>query len=135
MRGRRIRNYPREEDLGEGGMGVVYRASDLNPDRRVAIKMLHPEMLHQPDLLKRFKNEAHVTARLSHPNIATLYNFFSDGNDHCLVMEFVNGKTLEQILNTHKKVSAEECIRILMQLLEGLEAAHQNEVVHRDVKP
>jgi|GEM_PF-780976 len=135
MTGRRIRNYQLEENLGEGGMGVVYRARDLNLDRMVAIKMLHPKMLHQPDLLKRFKNEAHVTARLSHPNIATLYNFFSEENDHCLVMEFVNGKTLEQILNAHKKVSAEECIRILMQLLEGLEEAHQNEVLHRDIKP
>lgn len=135
MTGKRIRNYLLEESLGEGGMGVVYRARDLNLDRIVAIKMLHPEMLHQPDLLKRFKNEAHVTARLSHPNIATLYNFFSEGNDHCLVMEFVNGKTLEQILNVHTKISPEECIRILIQLLEGLEEAHQNEVLHRDIKP
>lgn len=135
MIGKRIRNYQLEENLGEGGMGVVYRARDMNLDRMVAIKMLHPEMLHQPDLLQRFKNEAHVTARLSHPNIATLYNFFSEGNDHCLVMEFVNGKTLEQILATHKKIPPDECIRILIQLLEGLEEAHQNEVLHRDIKP
>jgi len=135
MIGRKLKNYQIEELLGEGGMGVVYRARDLNLERMVAIKMLHPEMLHQPDLLKRFRNEAHVTARLSHPNIATLYNFFSEENLHCLVMEFVNGKTLEQVLETHKQLPEQECVKILIQLLEGLEEAHHNEILHRDIKP
>ncbi len=135
MIGRKLKNYQIEELLGEGGMGVVYRARDLNLERMVAIKMLHPEMLHQPDLLKRFRNEAHVTARLSHPNIATLYNFFSEDNLHCLVMEYVNGKTLEQILETHKQLPEKECVKILIQLLEGLEEAHHNEILHRDIKP
>lgn len=135
MIGRKLKNYQIEELLGEGGMGVVYRARDLNLERMVAIKMLHPEMLHQPDLLKRFRNEAHVTARLSHPNIATLFNFFSEENLHCLVMEFVNGKTLEQILNTHKQLPESESVKILIQLLEGLEEAHHNEILHRDIKP
>ena len=135
MIGRKLKNYQIEELLGEGGMGVVYRAKDENLNRMVALKMLHPEMLHQPDLLKRFKNEAHVTARLTHPNIATLYNFFSEDDLHCLVMEYVMGKTLEKILQVHKRVPAEECIRILIQLVEGLEEAHANEILHRDIKP
>ncbi|NBC28261.1 MAG: protein kinase [Bacteroidetes bacterium] len=135
MIGRKIKNYQIEELLGEGGMGVVYRARDLNLNRMVALKMLHPEMLHQPDLLKRFKNEAHVTARLTHPNIATLYNFFSEGDLHCLVMEYVAGKTVDDIIKLHKRIPAEECIRILMQLMEGLEEAHLNEILHRDIKP
>jgi len=135
MIGKKLKNYQIEELLGEGGMGVVYRAKDVNLNRDVAIKMLHPEMLHQPDLLERFKNEAHVTARLSHPNIATLYNFISDGELHCLVMEFVNGKTVEDILSVHKKIPESECIRILMQLLEGLGEAHANGILHRDIKP
>jgi eukaryotic-like serine/threonine-protein kinase len=135
MIGRKLKNYQIEELLGEGGMGVVYRARDLNLERMVAIKMLHPEMLHQPDLLKRFRNEAHVTARLSHPNIATLFNFFSEDNLHCLVMEYVNGKTLEQVLETHKQLPEQECVKILIQLLEGLEEAHHNEILHRDIKP
>jgi serine/threonine-protein kinase len=135
MIGRKLKNYRIEELLGEGGMGVVYLAKDENLNRRVALKMLHPEMLHQPDLLKRFKNEAHVTARLTHPNIATLYNFFSDDDLHCLVMEYVKGKTLEEILHIHKRLPVQECIRILLQLLEGLEEAHQNEILHRDIKP
>ncbi|MCC5908586.1 MAG: serine/threonine protein kinase [Balneolaceae bacterium] len=134
MIGRKIRNYQIEELLGEGGMGVVYRARDMSLGRMVALKMLHPEMLHQPDLLIRFRNEAHVTARLSHPNIATLYSFFSEDDLHCLVMEFVNGKTLEQILSVHKKMPETEVIRVLIQLLEGLEEAHQNEILHRDIK-
>ncbi len=135
MIGRKLKNYQIEELLGEGGMGVVYRARDLNLDRMVAIKMLHPEMLHQPDLLKRFRNEAHVTARLAHPNIATLFNFFSEENLHCLVMEYVNGRTLEQILETHKQLPEKECVKILIQLLEGLGEAHHNGILHRDIKP
>lgn len=135
MIGKKIKNYQIEELLGEGGMGVVYRARDLNLERMVAIKMLHPEMLHQPDLLKRFKNEAHVTARLSHPNIAILYNFFSEEDQHCLIMEYVNGKTVEDILSVHKQIPENECIRILQQLLEGLNEAHKNDVLHRDIKP
>lgn len=135
MIGKKIKNYQIEELLGEGGMGVVYRARDLNLERMVAIKMLHPEMLHQPDLLKRFKNEAHVTARLSHPNIAILYNFYSEKDQHCLVMEYVNGKTVEDILSVHKQIPEVECIRILQQLLEGLNEAHKNDVLHRDIKP
>lgn len=135
MIGKKIKNYQIEELLGEGGMGVVYRARDLNLERMVAIKMLHPEMMHQPDLLKRFKNEAHVTARLSHPNIAILYNFFSEEDQHCLIMEYVNGKTVEDILSVHKQIPEIECIRILQQLLEGLNEAHKNDVLHRDIKP
>lgn len=135
MIGRKLKNYQIEELLGEGGMGVVYRAKDVNLNRMVALKMLHPEMLHQPDLLKRFKNEAHVTARLTHPNIATLYDFFSEDGLHCLVMEYLMGKTLEEVLQVHKRLPAQECIRILMQLLEGLEEAHANEILHRDIKP
>jgi serine/threonine-protein kinase len=135
MTGRKLKNYQIEELLGEGGMGVVYRAKDVNLNRMVALKMLHPDMLHQPDLLRRFKNEAHVTARLTHPNIATLYNFFSEDDLHCLVMEYVKGKTLAEILQVHKRLPSGECIRILMQLMEGLEEAHSNEILHRDIKP
>ncbi|MEM6764656.1 MAG: protein kinase, partial [Bacteroidota bacterium] len=91
MIGRKLANFQINERLGEGGMGTVYRATDLTLNRAVAIKMLHPFLVNNPDSFKRFQNEAHLSARISHPNVATLFNFQEFEANHFIVMEYVKG--------------------------------------------
>ncbi len=100
MTTRTIGNYRFTRQLGAGGMGAVFEAVDVMVDRRVAIKMLHSEIARQPDLIERFRVEAATLARLNHPCTATLFSFFRDGEDYYMVMEFVPGRTLDQILKT-----------------------------------
>ena len=98
MTGRLIQTYRIDELLGEGGMGTVYRATDTVLERPVALKMLRAELLAQPQFLDRFRAEAQILARLNHPNVATLYNFVREEGDYYMVMEFVEGQTLDQWL-------------------------------------
>jgi serine/threonine-protein kinase len=90
--------YQIKSVLGKGGMGTVYRALDPKINREVAIKIINPELSQNPLLMKRFQNEAVAMARLNHPNIVALYNYFSEGENHCIAMEYVRGKSLSQIL-------------------------------------
>ena len=94
----RIGSYEIKAVLGKGGMGTVYRALDPTIQREVALKVINPELSQNLLLMKRFQNEAVAMARLNHPNIVALYNFFSDGNLHYIVMEYVQGKSLSQII-------------------------------------
>ena len=94
----RIGSFEIKEILGKGGMGTVYRAMDLSLNREVALKVINPELVGNINLMKRFRNEALAMARLSHPNIVIIYNFSSEGNLHYIVMEYVRGKNLSQII-------------------------------------
>ena len=116
-------------------MGTVYRATDLTLNRAVAIKMLHPFLVNNPDSFKRFQNEAHLSARISHPNVATLFNFQNHENNHFIVMEYVKGKGLDDVLKLQGKLSESETVKIAIQVLEGLGAAHELGIMHRDLKP
>ena len=98
MVGKVIGNYEVVEKIGEGGMGAVYRGLDTMLEREVAIKMLRPELSSQPQVVERFRTEAVTLAKLNHPNIATLYSFLRDGEDFFMVMEFVAGKTLGELI-------------------------------------
>lgn len=135
MIGRKLSNFHINERIGEGGMGTVYKATDLHLNRTVAVKMLHPFLVSNPDSFKRFRNEAHLSARISHPNVATLFNFQAAEDTHFIVMEFVNGQALDDILKLQGRLPEKEAAKIILQVLEGLGAAHELGIMHRDLKP
>lgn len=135
MIGRTIGNYRLEVLLGQGGMGAVYRGTDVLLDRPVAIKSLRADVASNPQLVERFRQEARTLARLLHPNIATLYTLVRDGEDMYMVMEFCEGETLESILKRCGKLSVQEALQIIDQAMRGLEHAHHHGIVHRDIKP
>jgi eukaryotic-like serine/threonine-protein kinase len=135
MIGRTIQNYHVEELLGEGGMGTVYRATDTLLRRPVAIKMLHPHLLRDSTFMERFRNEAVLSAQLNHPNVATLYNLLQDRTDNLMVMELVDGMTVERLLTKQGKLPVEVTVRIIIQALDGLQHAHNKGILHRDIKP
>ncbi len=121
--------------LGEGAMGVVYRAWDQNLERGVAIKALGAEMRHFPDAMSFFVQEAKALAQLNHPNIVAVYDQPSDGDDTYLVMELVEGRTLESLLADQGRLGIGSAMRIVDQLCAGLAYAHSRKVIHRDIKP
>jgi predicted Ser/Thr protein kinase len=129
-----ISRYRLEEKLGEGGMGVVYRASDLRLGRTVAVKMLHAGSSANRALRKRLETEARAASVLNHPVIATLFDCESEGDSTFLVYEFVNGQTLRQ-LQDHRSFNIPELLSIFISIAEGLAVAHEAGVVHRDLKP
>ena len=134
MIGKQLSHYRIEEQIGAGGMGVVYRAHDDQLDRDVAIKVLPPGSLGDEDARRRFRKEAWSLGRLNHPNIATVHEFGSqDGNDF-LVTEYIAGMTLDVKL-ARGPLPVPEVVRLGMQLAAGLAAAHQQGLVHRDLKP
>lgn len=135
MIGKKISHFHINECLGEGGMGTVYKATDMNLNRYVAIKMLHPHMMKHSDAFKRFQNEAQLSAKVSHPNVATLLDFQQAEGLHYIVMEYVDGIPLDKLLKLQEKLSPKEAIKITLQTLEGLEAAHELGIMHRDLKP
>lgn len=135
MIGRTIQNYRIEELLGEGGMGTVYRATDTLLHRPVAVKMLHPHLLRDSTFMERFRNEAVLSAQLNHPNVSTLYNLLQDRTDNFMVMELVDGITLEKLLAKEGKLPLETAVRIVIQALDGLQHAHYKNILHRDIKP
>lgn len=135
MIGQTIGTYRIEQKVGEGGMGAVYRGRDLMLEREVAIKALRPELARQPELVARFRSEAVTLARLNHSHIATLYNFLRHGSDYFMVMEFVRGRTLEEIIRHSGAIETECAVRLFCQALEGIAHAHALGVIHRDIKP
>lgn len=135
MIGKHIHTYQITQRLGEGGMGVVYKASDTVLGREVALKMLHGQLIRQSQFLDRFKKEARVLAQLLHPNIAVIYNFIEQDENHFMVMEYVQGKNLDELLRQQQTLSYETVVAIFLQALEGLQHAHKKGIYHRDIKP
>src|SRR5437868_10510929 len=132
--GTRIGPYEVTSRLGEGGMGVVFRARDVKLQRDVALKLLPDHFLDDPDRLSRFQREAQVLASLNHPNIAHIYGLEESGETRCIVMELVEGETLQARIQ-RGPIPLEEAVAIAKQIAEALEAAHEKSVVHRDLKP
>jgi Tol biopolymer transport system component len=139
--GHQLLHYKILEKLGEGGMGVVWKALDTTLDREVAIKVLPEELAHQPQRLARFEREAKVLASLNHSNVAAIFglHLVTAGDDPAkgtrfLAMELVVGEDLSQRIS-HGAIPLEEALEITRQIAEGLEAAHRNGIVHRDLKP
>lgn len=127
--------YILDSELGSGGMGIVYRATDEKLHREVAIKVLHPHLLQNEDLKERFRREARMHAQLMHPNVVTLLSLYEDAEHMALIMEMVHGKNLREYLRTAKKHALTDLIAVAQSILLGLEAAHQIGLVHRDLKP
>lgn len=135
MIGRVVGNYKIVQALGEGGVGMVYKGVDTMLDREVAIKVLRPELASQTSVVDRFRSEAVTLAKLNHPNIATLYSLFRQGEDLCMVLEYIKGETLDQLLYRRRIISVDEAIPIFCQALKGINYAHELGIVHRDIKP
>lgn len=135
MIGQRVGSYQIVELLGEGGMGTVYRATDKNLGREVAIKVLHHHLSNNRVLLARFKNEALLSAKINHPNVATLYQLLEYQSRDYLIMEYIEGDNLEKALKKGVRFSADKAIDLLIQLAHGLGSAHGKGIIHRDIKP
>lgn len=135
MTGTTLQNYYIESVLGEGGMGRVYKATDTVLGRVVAVKSLNASLTNQPSFLERFKNEAKILARLSHPNIAVLYNYLQNGSDYYMIMEYVEGENLDQLTKANRIIPYHAVVPMIVQALEGLAHAHSKGVLHRDIKP
>jgi tRNA A-37 threonylcarbamoyl transferase component Bud32 len=135
MVGTILGNYKILQQIGEGGMGAVFKGVDLMLEREVAIKALRPELARQPNIVERFRAEAVTLAKLNHPNIATLHSFFRQGDDFFMVMEFVRGETLDSVLRRFGGMTCEHAIPLFCQALEGIDHAHRLGIVHRDIKP
>jgi serine/threonine protein kinase len=123
-----------EDELGRGGMGTVYLARDLARDRRVAIKVIHPELVKGTGL-KRFQREIEITSRLRHPNIVPLLDSGMAGELAYFVAPFVEGESLRQLIRRRGKLEVDEAVRIAGHVAQALEYAHGEGVVHRDIKP
>ena len=122
------------EMLGQGGMGVVYKARQIVLDRVVALKILPPADAFSPDFVERFRREARSLAKLNHPNIVNVYDFGETGGLYYIIMEFVDGANLRQLFQTRKLTSA-EALAIVPKICDALQYAHEEGLVHRDIKP
>ena len=131
-----ISHYNILEVIGEGGMGIVYKARDLYLDRLVALKFIPPHMTTNSDLTDRFIREARSAAQLDHPNICTIHEFEQTENgQHVIVMAYCQGMTLKQMLSDNEPLPLELFLGISMQLAQGVSQAHQMGIIHRDLKP
>jgi serine/threonine protein kinase len=132
--GSRLGVYEVTAQIGEGGMGQVYRATDTSLKRQVAIKVLPETLAADADRLARFQREAEVLASLNHPNIAAIHGLEQSGGVNALVMELVEGEDLSQRI-ARGAIPLDEALPIAKQIAEALEAAHEQGIVHRDLKP
>ena len=138
MIGQTVSHYKILEKLGEGGMGVVYKAQDSTLDRLVAIKFLPPHMTASAESKSRFLQEAKATAALSHPNILSIYEIGEENGAVFFVMEYLEGKTLKDVVGQSKSgtgIPIKQAFDWTGQIAEGLRAAHAKHIVHRDIKP
>jgi hypothetical protein len=132
--GQELHSYRIVEKLGEGGMGVVWKALDTTLDREVAVKVLPPQLAAHPDRLARFDREAKLLASLNHPNIAAVYGFQEHEGTRFVVMELVEGEDLSLRVE-RGALPVEDALEIATQIAEALSAAHERGVIHRDLKP
>lgn len=136
MIGKRLGNrYEILEQLGGGGMAIIYKGRDTFLNRIVTIKVLRPEFTCDKDFVERFRREAQAVASLSHPNIVSIYDVGKEDRVHYLVMEYVQGHNLKDLIRKEGVLPPERAVEIARQVSEALQHAHENNIVHRDVKP
>src|SRR5436309_15717858 len=124
-----------EKLLGRGGMAVVFLARDLQLDRKVAIKVLPPELTYGPGLIERFKRESRTSATLDHPHIVPIYRISKSGNLFWFAMKYVAGESLADWLEREQTIPPDRSAAILTQVAEALEFAHEHSIIHRVIKP
>lgn len=133
--GERLGHFLIRAEIGRGGMGTIYFATDTTLGRDVALKVVHPQLADNPQLMERFKIEAMTQARLSHPNIVTIFSFHRIEDEYVIAMEYVAGRSLKEMLQERKHLQPEEAVDLIVQVAEGLRYAHARNVIHRDIKP
>ncbi|HXG91879.1 MAG TPA: serine/threonine-protein kinase [Blastocatellia bacterium] len=139
LAGQRISHYKIESLIGTGGMGEVYRARDENLSRTVALKMLPADYTADAGRVRRFEQEAVAASKLNHPNIITIFEVINSGGAHFIVSEFIEGKTLRQLMDestsSNHRLDIKQAIEIAIQVASALKAAHTAWIIHRDIKP
>jgi len=123
------------ERVGSGGMALVYKAHDILLNRKVAVKILRQQFVHDEEFVRRFRREAQSAASLSHSNIVSVYDVGQEDDTHYIVMEYVEGHNLNDVIKDRAPLQAEEAVRIAAQICDALDHAHQNQIIHRDIKP
>jgi len=121
--------------IGGGGMALVYKAHDLLLNRNVAVKVLRQQFVHDEEFIRRFRREAQSAAALSHPNVVSIYDVGEEEDTHYIVMEYVEGSNLNEIILERAPLQPEEAVHIAMQICDALDHAHHNHIIHRDIKP
>lgn len=121
--------------VGGGGMALVYKARDILLNRFVAVKVLRQQFMHDEEFIRRFRREAQAAASLSHPNIVSIYDVGQEDDAHYIVMEYVDGNNLNEIIRERAPLQVEEAVRIASQICDALDHAHHNQIIHRDIKP
>ena len=134
MVSQKILHYQLLEKIGAGGMGEIYKAQDSRLNRLVAVKILSPGLSPDPERRRRFFQEAQAASALNHPNIITLYDIISEGELQCIVMEYIAGKTLRELIPTNG-LPAAQALQYGAQIASALTAAHAAGIIHRDLKP
>lgn len=129
------KRYEILECIGGGGMAEVYRAQDMLLDRPVAVKVLRSQFTGDDQFVRRFRHEAQAAARVSHPHIVNIYDVGKDGDVYYIVMEYIQGETLKDYIQRKKTLSVDEAVSIALQICEALDHAHQNNLIHCDIKP
>jgi len=127
--------YELIERVGGGGMALVYKARDTLLNRHVAVKVLRQQYVHDEEFIRRFRREAQSAASLSHPNVVSIYDVGQDGETHFIVMEYVEGANLNDIIKAQAPLQTAEAVHIATQICDALEHAHTNGIIHRDIKP
>ena len=127
--------YEIVKSIGEGGMANVYLANDTILERKVAVKVLRGDLSADDKFIRRFEREAQSVSNLSHPNIVEVYDVGVEDNQHYIVMEYIEGKTLKQLLKKRETLTLTEVIDIMTQLTDGMSHAHESYIIHRDIKP
>src|SRR5207249_7150003 len=133
--GQQIPGYQLLEKLGQGSMGTVFKARQLSMNRLVAVKMLHPKLAAQQDLLQRLEREARLAAKLSHNNIVQAIDVGTAGNLHYFIMEYDEGTTIKHEQEKGRVFSEREALEIIIQIAQALQHAHRRGLIHRAVKP
>src|SRR6185369_5089289 len=132
--GKIVGSYRVVEEIGQGGMGVIYRATDTRLGRSAALKFLPEDMTRHPEALSRFKREAQTASALNHPHICTIYGVDEYEGHPFIAMEFLQGQTLKDIIE-EGPVPIERLLELGIQIADALEAAHKERIIHRDIKP
>jgi serine/threonine-protein kinase len=127
--------YVLNEIIGTGGMAVVYRAWDRVELREVAVKVLRSEYSADEDFIRRFNNEARAAAQMSHPNIVGMYDVGQDGDSRYIVMEYVKGRTLKEVIRQSGRLKPQRAVQMTLRILAAVDHAHKSHIVHRDIKP